>query len=160
MMYFKDNALDYIHGFANAIAIKREGENEYNQMAGKEMYAYVRDGEVYLVDVMGNAETVFYPREEDGSYIGVNKTQSSYIKVYLKDRLIDYVLFTTATSGVLVPLSEATDAERFLVTFFWAEQERPRRPGDIFLRPQRTPRPDAQAISAAAAEVEEDEDEE
>ena len=160
VMYFKDNALDYIHGFANAIAIKREGENEYNQMAGKEMFAYVRDGDVYLVDVKGNAETVFYPREEDGSYIGVNKTQSSYIKVYLKDRLIDYVLFTTATSGVLVPLSEATDAERFLVTFFWAEQERPLRPGDIFLRPQRTPRPDAQAISAAAAEVEEDEDEE
>jgi hypothetical protein len=46
-----------------------------------------------------------------------------------------------------------------LATFFWAEQERPQQPGDIFLHPQRTPRPDATAISASA-EDEEEEDEE
>jgi hypothetical protein len=127
-------------------------------MAGKQMYAYMRNGELYLVDVQGNAETIFYPREEDGAYLGVNKTQSSFVKVYLKDQLVDYVVFTTATSGVLSPLSQATDEDKFLVTFFWADHERPRRPGDVFHRPQRTPRPDAQAVSAAA-ESEEDEEE-
>jgi hypothetical protein len=90
----------------------------------------------------------------------VNKTQSSFIKVYLKDRLVDYVIFTTATTGVMSPLSQATDEDKFLVTFFWAVQERPRRPGDVFLRPERTPRPDAQAVSAAAAEEEEEDEEE
>lgn len=158
LMYFKNDELDYIHGFNNAITIKQEGENEFDQMAGKQMYAYMRNGELYLVDVQGNAETIFYPREEDGAYLGVNKTQSSFVKVYLKDQLVDYVVFTTATSGVLSPLSQATDEDKFLVTFFWADHERPRRPGDVFHRPQRTPRPDAQAVSAAA-ESEEDEEE-
>ena len=138
---------------------KQEGDKEFDQMAGKEMYAYVRDGDIYLVDVQGNAETVFYPREEDGSYLGVNKTQSSFIQVYLKDRVVDYMIFTTATTGVMSPMSQATEDDKFLVTFFWAVQERPRRPGDVFLRPSRTPRPDAQAVSAASAEEEEEDEE-
>ena len=158
-IHFKNNNLDYLHGWGNAITIKQEGENAFDQMAGKEMYAYMRDGDIYLVDVKGNAETIFYPREADGTYLGVNRTQSSFVQVYLKERLVDYVVFTTATTGVMSPMSQATDDDKFLVTFFWAEQERPRQPGDIFLRPARTPRPDAQAVSAASEDDDEQEDE-
>jgi hypothetical protein len=45
------------------------------------------------------------------------------------------------------------------VTFFRAEAERPRIPGDVFLHPTRTPRPDAAAVSASAEEDEEEEEE-
>ena len=156
-LYLKNGTVDYLHGVGNAIAIKQEGEREFNQMAGKEMLAYVQDGDVNLVDVQGNAETVFYPRENDGSYVGVNRTQSSFVKVYLENREIHHILFTTATSGVMIPLDQATEDDKFLVTFFWAEQERPRRPEDIFLNPERTPRPDAAAVSASEDEEEDEE---
>ena len=122
------------------------------------MFAHVRDGDVYLVDVQGNAETVFYPREDDGSYVGVNRTQSSFVQLFLENRQIHHILFTTATSGVMIPMSQATDEDKYLVTFFWAEQERPQRPGDIFLNPERTPRPDAAAVSASAEDEEEEEE--
>ncbi len=158
-IYMKNGTIDYLHGIGNTIAIKREGIEEFNQLAGKEMIAYVKDGDVYLVDVQGNAETIFYPREEDGSYLGVNRTQSSFVKLYLENRQVDHVVFTTATTGVMIPLDQTEEGETRLATFFWAEQERPLRPGDIFLHPQRTPRPDATAISASA-EDEEEEDEE
>lgn len=156
-IFIKNGTLDYMHGNGNAIAIKQEGANEYNQLAGKEMYAYIRDGDVYLVEVQGNAETVFYPREEDGSYLGVNKTQSSHVKMYLENRKVNQVVFTTSTTGVMIPLREALDSERTLTTFFWAESERPHQPGDVFLNPERTPRPSAVAISAASAEEDEEE---
>ena len=158
-IYMKNGTIDYLHGIGNTIAIKREGIEEFNQLAGKEMIAYVKDGDVYLVDVQGNAETIFYPREDDGSYLGVNKTQSSFVKLYLENRQVDHVVFTTATTGVMIPLDQTEEGETRLATFFWAEQERPLRPGDIFLHPRRTPRPDATAISASA-EDEEEEDEE
>ena len=159
-IYLENGTVNYLHGIGNAIAIKQEGELEFDQLAGKEMLAYVRNSEVYLVDVQGNAETVFYPREDDGSYVGVNKTQSSFVKLYLENQQIHHILFTTATSGVMIPMSQATDEDKYLVTFFWAEQERPRKPGDIFLNPTRTPRPDAAAVSASAEDEEEEEDEE
>lgn len=156
-IYVKDGTINYLHGIGNTIAIKREGIEEFNQLAGKEMIAYVKDGDVYLVDVQGNAETIFYPREDDGSYLGVNKTQSSFVKLYLENRQVDHVVFTTATTGVMIPLDQTEEGETRLATFFWAEQERPQQPGDIFLHPQRTPRPDATAISASAEDEEEEE---
>ena len=122
------------------------------------MLAYVRDGDIDLIDVNGNAETVFYPREEDGTYIGVNKTQSSFVKLYLENRQVHHVVFTTSSSGVMIPLNQATKEERYLTTFFWAEQERPQQPGDIFLHPERTHRPNAIAVSASAEDEEEEEE--
>ena len=159
-VYIKNGEVDYLHGIGNAIAIKQEGSLEFDQLAGKEMYAYVRDGDVYLVDVQGNEETVFYPREEDGSYVGVNRTQSSFVKLYLENRQIHHILFTTSTAGVMIPMDQATDEDKYLATFFWADQERPRKPGDIFLTPTRTPRPDAATVSASTDDEEEDEEDE
>ena len=158
-IYIRNGDIDYLHGIGNTIAIKQEGAEEFDQLAGKEMVAYVRDGDIDLIDVNGNAETVFYPREEDGTYIGVNKTQSSFVKLYLENRQIHHVVFTTSSSGVMIPLNQATKEERYLTTFFWAEQERPQQPGDIFLHPERTPRPNAAAVSASAEEDEEEEEE-
>lgn len=158
-IYFKNDSVDYLHGIDNALCIKREDINKYDQMKGKEMLAYVRNGEVYLVDVKGNAETIFYPREDDGSYIGVNRTQSSFVKLYLTNQQIDHVVFTTATTGVMIPLDQALPEEQTLGNFFWAESERPRQPEDIFLRPERTKRPEKTTLSAASDEEDEDEEE-
>jgi lipopolysaccharide export system protein LptA len=157
-VYFKNEEIDHIHGVGNAIAIKQEGVSEYNQLAGKEMFAFLKDGDINVVEVNGNAETIFYPREDDGTYLGLNKTQSSFVKIYFVDRNIDHVLFTTATTGVMIPMSQTVEQDRYLLTFFWADHERPRQPGDIFLNPHRTPRPDAQ--SASAIEEEDDEEDE
>lgn len=156
-IYFKNETVDYMHGVGNALAVKREGFSEFNQLAGKEMLAYVKDGDVYLVDVKGNAETIFYPREDDGSYVGVNRTQSSFVKMYMQNRQIDHVVFTTATTGVMIPIDQALPEETKLSGFFWAEAERPLRPADIFLDPPRTERPSAVAISASADDEEEEE---
>lgn len=156
-IYFKNETVDYMHGVGNALAVKREGFSEFNQLAGKEMLAYVKDGDVYLVDVKGNAETIFYPREDDGSYVGVNRTQSSFVKMYMQNRQIDHVVFTTATTGVMIPIDQALPEETKLSGFFWAEAERPLRPADIFFYPPRTERPSAVAISASADDEEEEE---
>ena len=156
-IYLKNETVDYIHGVGNVIAIQREGATEFNQLAGKEMLAYVRNDEVYLVDVQGNAETVFYPREDDGSYLGINRTQSSFVKVYLENQEIHHVVFTTTTTGVMIPMDQASEEERYLNTFFWAEQERPMIPGDVYQHPPRTLRPSASTISASADEEDEEE---
>ena len=50
-IYVKNGVVDYLYGSGNAIAIKQEGANEFNQLSGKEMYAYVQDGDVHLVEV-------------------------------------------------------------------------------------------------------------
>jgi len=153
-IYMRNGTVDYARGIGSALTIQQETRTYFDQMAGKEMIAYIRDGELRQVDVNGNALTVFFPKEDDGSFLGVNTTQSSFVKVYLENRKIHHILFTAQTTGTLYPLDQVPDGKDRLSGFFWAEQERPQQPADVFLRPQRTPRPVSGAVSAAATEQE------
>ena len=149
-IFFRDSTVDYAHGVGECIAIQQQTPRYFNQMAGKEMFAYIRDGEVTRIDVNGNAETVFFPQDENnGEWLGVNKTQSSFVKVYMKSnkdssngqssnsQSIDHVVFTAATTGTMYPIGHLKDEETHLSQFFWADHLRPRNPGDVFLHPER-----------------------
>jgi hypothetical protein len=137
-VFFKDSTMDYAHGVGDCIAIQQQTPRYYNQMAGKEMFAYVRDGEVRQVDVSGNAETVFFPQDEQsGDWLGINKTQSSFVKLFIKDEKIDHVVFTSATTGTMYPIDQLSDKETHLAQFFWADYLRPRKPGDVFDSPEK-----------------------
>jgi len=135
-IYMKNDSVDYAHGVGNCIAIQQQTPKYFNQMAGKEMYAYIREGELRQVDVTGNAETVFFPQDEkSGDWLGVNKTQSSFVKLFIKEQKIDHVVFTTATTGTMYPIDHLSEAETHLSQFFWADNVRPRDPNDVFRNP-------------------------
>lgn len=140
-VYTKNSEVDYVHGVGNAIAIQQKAPRFFNQLSGKECLAYVRESELREIAVNGNAETVFFPQEDDGRYIGMNKTQSSYVHIYLKDQEIQRVLFTTATTGSMYPFEGLTNDDMRLSGFFWAVQERPISPDDIFRKAKPTERP-------------------
>lgn len=156
LIYFKNEEIDYAHGIGSAICVQQRDLLHYNQMSGKEIFALVKDGEVYRIDVNGNAETVFFPVDEkDHTLSGCNRTQSSFVKVYVENREVHHVLFTTATTGTMYPMHQASDAVMHLSSFFWAEDERPRVPADVLLNIPRTERSGKQALSAASNEEQE-----
>lgn len=131
-VYMKGEKVDYAHGIGNALMVKQEEEDKFDQMAGKEMFAYLQEGELRRIEVNGNAETIFFPREDDGSFIGVNKTQSSYIKIFLQEKKIHHIVFTAATTGSMHPLDSLSAEDARLTGFFWADNIRPKTPGDVF----------------------------
>ncbi len=155
-VYLKNGTIDYAHGVGSALGIKQEGAEEFDQLSGKEMKAFIRDGQLREVEVNGNAETVFYPRNDDSTYVGVNKSQSSYVNMFLENNKIHHVRFTTITTGTLYPLNQIEQKDTRLVGFFWAIQERPTSPFSIFDQPARTERPKQKAVSATEEEEEEE----
>lgn len=159
-IYMKDGAVDYAHGIGNTIVIKQETDEYFDQLSGKEMLAYIRESDLKQVDVNGNAETIFYPQEDSGDFIGLNVTQSSFVKVFLEDQKIHHVLFTTQTTGTLYPLDQVPTGKDHLPGYFWAESERPVVPGDVFLSPARTPRPGGAVVSAVEPQSESEMEEE
>lgn len=153
-LYIKNGAIDHVHGIGTAFAVKQETATYFDQMSGKEMKGFVREDELKQVEVSGNAETIFYP-EDNHEFIGMNRTQSSFVNVFIEDEKIHHVLFTASSSGTLYPLDQVPVGQDRLSGFFWAETERPRYPGDVFNHPERTPRPKGAPISASANEDEE-----
>ena len=134
-VFIKDSVIDRAHLVDAAFVTREVDPIRYDQMSGKEMYAYMKDGEMTHVSVSGNAETVFFPKEEDGTLMGVNKTQSSYVNVYMKEGQVDKVVLTAASNGTMYPLEQLSKEQTLLKGFFWAEEERPNNKMDVFRHP-------------------------
>lgn len=137
----KNGDIDHLHGVGAGIMIQQQTDTFFNQMAGKEIFAYIQDGEVREVVVKGNALTIYYPKEDNGSFMGMNTTESSTIRMFLINRQVDHVLFTTETNGTIYPIDQIPEESDRLDNYFWATEERPLVPGDVFLNPTRTERP-------------------
>ena len=148
-VFIKNGVVHHMHGIGAALVVKQETARYFDQMSGKEMTAYIRDGELAQVDVKGNAETIFYPHEDNGDFIGMNRTRSSFVQIFFEEKQVHHVLFTTETNGTLYPLNQIPTGLDKLSPFFWATTERPIQPGDVFENPPRTMRPTGAPISAA-----------
>ena len=135
IVYIVNGAVDHAVGAPNAICVMQDTLDIFNQMSGKEITAYLTDGEVHTIDVSGNALTIYYPRDEqDGSYVGMNTTESSFIRAYVKNRSIYRLRFTKETTGILFPLDQIPGGADRLTNFFWAAHVRPTSPEDVFRR--------------------------
>lgn len=138
VMHMRDSTLDHAVGTGNAIAIQQETDEYFNQMAGKEITAYMENDSLRQVYVDGNAETVFFPKEEDGTYSGMNKTQSSYVRMYMAHGEIERVVVYPSPTGRMVPLEGLTATDSHLSLFLWAEALRPDSKESVFIPTDRS----------------------
>ena len=145
--YTKNKKVNKIHIQHVAVAIQHEDSIYYNQLSGKEIIAYVDSGQLRKVNVNGNAETIYFPRDDkDSTLIGLNKTQSSFVVMYFKDKKIKRVILTTATNGTMYPIDKLTESNLRLKTFFWVEEDRPKGKQDLFSVFPKIVRPKASGI--------------
>lgn len=132
-LFIQNGTVERAEGVGKAMTVMQDTVTLlFNQMSGKEMTAYLKDGDVELVDLSGNALTIYYPVEDDGDVVGMNTTESSFIRIYVEDQKISRLRFTKETTGILYPLDQVPSGADRLAAFFWAETERPKDPQDVF----------------------------
>jgi lipopolysaccharide export system protein LptA len=124
-MHMSDNRIDSMTLFNMAFIISRDSTETYNQIRGKQMKAYFRDNQLYSIRVQGNAETIYYVREEDFELIGINKTVSSNMMIMLVDRKVQKILYNSNPEAVFYPESELPKEDQFLRDFKWITGQRP-----------------------------------
>jgi len=132
VVYIVRDRVDHAVGTGNALCVISDTLSCFNQMSGKEVTAYLKNGEVTMVDMNGNALTIYYPKEDDGDFVGLNTTESSFIRVFVERRKIRRILFTKETTGVLYPMDQIPDGGDKLALFFWADNVRPIDKDDVF----------------------------
>ena len=131
-IYIVNGAVEHMHGVGNALCVMQDSLDYFNQMSGKEVTAYVKDGEVDIIDMSGNALTIYYAKESDGEYVGLNTTESSFIRMYMEEQKVHHIRFTKETTGVLYPMDQIPSGGDRLALFFWAEETRPKSAEDVF----------------------------
>lgn len=132
IVYIVNGTVDHTVGTGNALCVMQDTLDYFNQMSGKEVISTLDNGEVKMVDMDGNALTVYFAKESDGSFVGLNTTESSHIKMFIEQLKIHHILFTKETTGVLYPMDQIPSGGDRLATFFWADDIRPTSPEDVF----------------------------
>lgn len=135
--YIVNSTVEHMVGTGNALCVMQDTLDLFNQMSGKEVTAYMQDGEMKLVDMSGNALTIYFAKESDGSYVGINTTESSFIRMYVEEGKMHHMRFTKETTGVLYPMDQIPSGGDRLALFFWADEVRPTGPEDVFRKVER-----------------------
>jgi len=139
--FTKNKKVERVHIQRAAMAAQKEDSLYFNQLSGKEIIAYIDSGALKKVDVNGNAETIYYPRDDaDSTLIGINKTESSFVTMYLKDKKVERIVLTTASTGVMYPLTQLSGGDLFLKNFFWLDKQRPAKSADVMVTFAKEPR--------------------
>lgn len=105
----------------------------YNQIKGRDMIGFFIENELNHIDVYGNAETLYYFREEDGTLTGINKATSSNMSIRFREKEIKQIAYFEKTVAVLHPEGELHDQELILKDFKWLSDRRPMKREDIFV---------------------------
>lgn len=116
-----DNALMY----PNAFIIQEDSIQGFNQIKGKQVTAYFKDNAIDHMFNEGNAETIYWLRDEDNSLIGINFSQSSQMDIKIKNRQIHNIKYYKNIKETLYPLEQVNDNMEYLDGFLWQEDEKP-----------------------------------
>lgn len=124
---------------STAFIVSKDTTENYNQIRGKNMIGYFVNNELSSIDVKGNAETVYYVREDDKSLIGVNKASGSKMRLYVNDSKIERIVYYDKPSGNMFPDKDVPADQRILKGFNWRLTSRPLDKNDVFRIVEPTP---------------------
>jgi len=110
-------------------------EVEFNQVKGKIIIGFIRDRQLYQVNVIHNVELIYYVMDEDTLLIGVNRMETNEMKMFLQDNEIEELRFYEYPDGKLWADKELPMTDRLLRDFRWLDTFRPKEIADIFINP-------------------------
>lgn len=125
--------LDSLKILRNAFVIQKDSAG-YNQIKGRNILGKFIDNNLEDVNVIGNAESIFYVRDDDDNLNGIDKSTCSYINFQLKDKKIKNVTYFVNPEGTIFPPSQLPKSERLFRGFVWRDDERPYKMEDIFIK--------------------------
>ncbi|MDR0768664.1 MAG: hypothetical protein LBE71_01980 [Dysgonamonadaceae bacterium] len=126
------NVLHY--SFAMQQLESRIDTSYFNQLTGKNLTAWFQDGEMYKMHVDGNAESVYYPiDEQESSFVGLFKSVSSYIDFDIKDRKPTRIVWYPESNCDMLPIPDLTPEDKFLKKFVNYDYLRPKSREDVFV---------------------------
>ncbi|MGM5469929.1 OstA-like protein [Flavobacteriaceae bacterium LMO-SS05] len=129
----KTEHLDSLKVFNNAFLISKDTiSNGFNQIKGQVLIGLFEDNKLYNVDVIKNAEKIYYSRNDKNELIGIDKSKSGRINIKISDNTIEEIRLLQQIDGTLSPESKFPENTSKFKGFDWREDERPKSVEDLF----------------------------
>ncbi len=131
-LYTKNKKADRLFVFENGLLVNKTGPELYNQIRGNRLNGYFTDGNIDYLRARGNAESIYYVKDDDSALIGVNKATGDVIDLRFRDKALHKVVFINEVQGTMYPFSQMSDTDKILRNFKWHEARRPRSKFELF----------------------------
>jgi len=116
-----------MYAFENAMAINKLTPLYFNQVKGRTLNGYFKNGNINYIRAKGNAENVYYGQDDENKFISVNKGKSDIIDMYFgEDRKPLRVVMRSSVEGTAFPMRQVNHEELRLRGFDWQEDIRPK----------------------------------
>ncbi len=132
LIEMRQNALDTIKMIGNAFIISQDTLDQYNQSRGKVMKGKFANNELKNMHSYGNGQTAYYAREEDGSEVGLSRTDCSNILIRFKDNEVKKIAFLVKPDSKLYPPDKIPKEETTLKGFQKRYHQRPENRKSLF----------------------------
>lgn len=131
----KTEKLDSLKVFNNAFLVSNDtlSEDGYNQIKGQRLIGLFRDNELYNVDIIKNAEVIYYSRNSENELVGINKSKSGSINIQIEEQEIQEIRLINQIDGELYPESKFPRSGKRLRGFDWRGEEQPKSVEDLFI---------------------------
>jgi len=123
----KRGKVDEMRLYANAFAVDQDTLLNFNQTKGRNMMAYFRDNKLRRVDVLGNAESIFYALDHDTASTGMNRVLSANMRLLFLDSKLNKISVLANPEAKFIPPHELKPDDERLKGFRWRAAERPTR---------------------------------
>ena len=115
------------------ISIDDSLDQTYNQVKGRTLVSYFKNNEMVKIVINGNAESIYFVRDEDKNLMGINKSVSSDMNIYLENNEISILTPIINVDAHMYPVGELSPLELKLKNFKWIEGRRPLKKEDVFI---------------------------
>lgn len=131
-LFTKNKKADRLYVFENGLLINKSGHEMYNQIRGNRLNGFFVDGNIDRMRASGNAESIYYIKDDNQSLVGVNKALGDIIELRFVNKELNKVVFISEVKGKMYPISQFPPNEKELRGFKWHTEKRPKTKFELF----------------------------
>jgi len=118
--------LDSLKVLNNAFIIQKDSlsKNGFNQMKGQNLFGRFEENKLKEVDIIKNAESIYYIYNDKNEFVGIRKSVCSRINLEMNENKIETMTGFNNTESNIYPDNEFPENARKLRGFAWRGDER------------------------------------
>lgn len=129
----KNKRIDKMDIYHNSFIISQTDTFRFDQIKGRNVTGYFDDSShLYKIKVAGNGQTIYYGKDKEEKFVGVNRADCSDIWIYLTNDKVSSIKFLNRPDATFYPMNELSAQELKLKDFKWLIELKPKDRLDIF----------------------------
>ncbi len=129
----KTKTLDTLKVFNDAYIIALDSlGGGYNQVKGKKLIGVFKDNSLQTIDIIKNAESIFYAYNDNDELIAIDRTVSGQMKIFFKNKTINRIDRIGKPDGTMYASKNFTEDLQKFRGFWQRSEEAPKSVNDLF----------------------------